>query len=41
MPKIFAVMAYTPKPKSPLTPFFQRGELSGIALKVPLLKRGT
>jgi hypothetical protein len=28
------------KPKSPLTPLCQRGELQGIALKVPLWKRG-
>jgi hypothetical protein len=30
----------SPKPKSPLTPHFQRGELGEIPLKVPLGKRG-
>jgi hypothetical protein len=40
MPKVLAVMAHALKTKIPLTPLGQRGELQGIAFKVPLCKRG-
>ena len=38
--KFFLLKNQLEEPKSPLTPRFQRGELSGITSKVPLWKRG-
>ena len=38
--KFFPLLRLPQEPKSPLPPLFQRGELSGITLKVPLCQRG-
>jgi hypothetical protein len=40
MPKVFSVMAQAQKTKIPPNPFVKGGELQGIALKVPLCKKG-
>jgi hypothetical protein len=38
--KFFPLWLMLKEPKSPLTPLWQRGELQGIALKVPFEKGG-